>query len=468
MPDRRTIPACPPMPAPAKALAPELFTVHVVTPMFGGSATAGEVDAAAPVRAASVRGHLRFWWRATRGAAFATGPEMRKREAAIWGSAADEKTGGPSRVWARVTGFKLNGVQARPVARWAPKPNGPGFRLEWDGPFAQDHRRDRRPLPPLPYVAFPFQGESPTKAGAKPPAKYLLAGWSFDLELAFPPELRDDVEAAVWAWVAFGGVGARTRRGCGALYCQRVSPAGSVALWFRDRVKKHGLTPRADRAWPTLGRDVSVRDRAEPALTAWQYLVDEYRDVRQGVGFGRAEGTNSPGRSHWPEPETIRRHARQRLGGHPRLGHVPDDAVPRAGLGLPIVTPFHPQQKGDRPTSDPRDTMFVPVLTDRDGSARVGDRWASPLVLKPLAVSSTTAYPLVFVLGGPRVQSVALVEGRGGKTEIARFGPGSVRGARLAGYQDSPLSGAPQTGDAVDAVFDQFTASSYGCKVRLA
>jgi len=61
------------------------LTLKTITPMFGGSATVREVDEKNPVRAASVRGHLRFWWRATAGAQYSDPKELFKAEEEIWG-----------------------------------------------------------------------------------------------------------------------------------------------------------------------------------------------------------------------------------------------------------------------------------------------------------------------------------------------------------------------------------------------
>ena len=63
------------------------YTIDVITPpLFGGGYEAGKVDPDMPIRASSIRGHLRFWWRATRGAKFDTVEELRQREGEIWGS----------------------------------------------------------------------------------------------------------------------------------------------------------------------------------------------------------------------------------------------------------------------------------------------------------------------------------------------------------------------------------------------
>ena len=64
-----------------KLLAPRrepLFDleISVITPLFGGGAEPGVADLLAPVRASSIRGHLRFWWRACKCANFATADEL--------------------------------------------------------------------------------------------------------------------------------------------------------------------------------------------------------------------------------------------------------------------------------------------------------------------------------------------------------------------------------------------------------
>jgi hypothetical protein len=56
---------------------------------------------------------------------------------------------------------------------------------------------------------------------------------------------------------------------------------------------------------------------------------------------------------------------------HSRLTDIPDDAFPRAELGLPIV--FHFQEQGDPP-----DTVLYPA-NDSQGKKR--ERMASPLIL---------------------------------------------------------------------------------------
>ena len=60
---------------------------ELITPLFGGGAENKKADEVSVIRATEIRGHLRFWWRATRGGQF-NGDlvEMKKHEDAIFGS----------------------------------------------------------------------------------------------------------------------------------------------------------------------------------------------------------------------------------------------------------------------------------------------------------------------------------------------------------------------------------------------
>lgn len=63
----------------------EPLTIHLVTPMFGGGPQSNSIDQERPIRESAIRGHLRFWWRATRGSACKNANELSKREAEIFG-----------------------------------------------------------------------------------------------------------------------------------------------------------------------------------------------------------------------------------------------------------------------------------------------------------------------------------------------------------------------------------------------
>src|SRR5713101_1257785 len=54
--------------------------------MYGGGVEPGKADPLTVVRTPSIRGHLRFWWRGTRGWRCSTLQELYSREREIWGS----------------------------------------------------------------------------------------------------------------------------------------------------------------------------------------------------------------------------------------------------------------------------------------------------------------------------------------------------------------------------------------------
>ena len=79
----KAIPECPPKPKPA-LVAVHLYQIELITPMFGGGVVAGTVDTGFPIRPTAIRGHLRYWWRLSRG--LLLGQDMWRREEEIFGS----------------------------------------------------------------------------------------------------------------------------------------------------------------------------------------------------------------------------------------------------------------------------------------------------------------------------------------------------------------------------------------------
>jgi len=151
-------------------------TLETVTPLF----LAGADPRGAPeLRAASVRGALRFWLRALLGGVIGDAPdrldELRKAESAVFGSTDT----GASAVIVRVTGEE----QAQPF----------------------------RPLPHSQSKTFTAQGIAPSKA--------------LTITLAPRPPHRHIPEAALGPLVMFillGGMGKRSRRGFGSVVIRSV------------------------------------------------------------------------------------------------------------------------------------------------------------------------------------------------------------------------------------------------------
>jgi CRISPR-associated protein Cmr1 len=388
-----------------KGLCEAAFGIELITPMYGGGTVAGVNDPEFPIRPSSVRGQLRFWWRATRGAKFESAAELFKEEEKIWGST--EKPGGTV-VRVIVPEWK----QSRDYI--GPKDNNYGFQR----------------FGPEGYVLFPASADTSRHNLVK-------EGLVFKAVISFEGAFEADILCAVWAWTNFGGIGGRTRRGCGALFCKELSPEkavhNSVVGWWKHKMDDYGLQLDAERAWPTLFQILTGSTQAD-SLKAWQKSIDPMKNFRQGVGTGRSKGSRDPkrpGRSFWPEPDTLRR-----AFGRYNSEHKPDSAMPdgfpRAAFGLPII--FHFAASRGDPESElyPNESM----------------RMSSPLILRPLkAQDGEKAVPAVVYLHGTTLDEKKLKL----KNNEKDFGAGYVVNPDFTKYRNSPMQKYSKSGSAVEA-----------------
>ncbi|MDR1491131.1 MAG: type III-B CRISPR module RAMP protein Cmr1 [Planctomycetaceae bacterium] len=393
----------------------QIYDIKVVTPMFGGGVVAGENDPSMLIRATSIRGHLRFWWRATRGTTY---PEMREAENKIWGS-----TEISSKVGVRVN-----------ITNSGSK-------------FVENHPA---------YALFPFQGKK-EHGKIKEEPKSGTVNIEFQLQLSYPETLQlkigntdkiiqvnNEVEAAVWAWVNFGGIGARTRRGCGTLFCKVFAPENQnkICEWFKNHLQKYGVQQKIED-WLTLSQYMYIGDQmTKPMIIMtkpmiiWDQVISVYRNFRQGKNIGRnepAKGSRSPaGRSRWTEPDAIRRITKTENNQHRQsiTGNV--NVFPRAEFGLPII--FHFQGSGE-----PNDTELCPFV---NGNRK--ERMGSPLILKPLILADDNVVPCVLCMNGKQIDKVELNKS-GSKSQFRVCSP------QAANYNASPLKNRSTNGSALEA-----------------
>ncbi|MCL2011306.1 MAG: type III-B CRISPR module RAMP protein Cmr1 [Cystobacterineae bacterium] len=356
------------------------YVIEVVTPMFGGGVETGEVDETMPVRATEIRGHLRYWWRLLYGADYPDIKKLFDAESRLWGN-----TKTPSKVDTNVI---QNPPDKKGNKNYWRENAGSGYGFEKFGPEL--------------YALFPAtQGETPC-------LQLLREGYKFKLELIFSSLLTDreklEIENAVLTWIRFGGVGARTRRGCGALHLIATEPSSennidntfltSIDIYLFDSDE---MTPLTAEMTP---------------LTAWNKALEIYRDYRQSFrGNKRKKKLRSgnvilvPGRSKWPEPDAIRAITGCALSGH--LGHskpvVSDiflNAFPRAVLGLPINFHFSDGPRKKAPAKhylDPADAELFPNISAVKKDKPPLDRMASPIITKPILIKGKW-YPMIAIL----------------------------------------------------------------------
>ncbi|MCG5531161.1 type III-B CRISPR module RAMP protein Cmr1 [Halorhodospira halochloris] len=336
------------------------YDCTVVTPLYGGGVRAGEVDQSMPIRATGIRGQLRFWWRLSC-ALSDPSDVMFERETAIWGGIGSKQ---PQASKVSVQVDKIRGLEVEAAFTYHPSPGG-------DGCYKSMPKEANWVEP---YVAFPARGalSGDRRRIETPPHHLAKPGLGFRLTITLHPELsaeqRAEIQTALRWWASFGGVGARTRRGMGAVQVKKLDSNAATPE----------LKPVESEEVAALGGELRTRStKQQDAGSAWKESIHRLRDFRQKAGVGRNESSKErvpAGRSRWPEPDLIRRKTRQHSAEH-KPGHPVETAYPRAAFGLPIVFKFKDDKKGD-----PEQQLLVPDNGDDDSEL---DRMASQLILRP-------------------------------------------------------------------------------------
>ncbi|MEF3272796.1 MAG: type III-B CRISPR module RAMP protein Cmr1 [Chloroflexus sp.] len=349
----------------------EIREYTLITPLFGGGVEPSKADPITVVRASEIRGQLRFWWRATRGGQFKSNlVAMRAAEEAIWGGPGREENGrevgGQSRVQVVVREWK-NGTAVQ-ASKEVPK-----------------------------YAAFPLQSTS----GSNTSLQSLQQDVEFTLEIRFDKQYQADVAAALWAWETFGGLGARTRRGFGALRLKSVKqdhakvepqlpPADQqeFAHWLTQQLANHIPAEDWPQHVPHLVKQLRYRviTDSDP-IQIWDQLIDKLQQFRQHRQPGKY------GHSSWPEPNAIRHYNGRQLRGPYKNRLILQ--FPRAQFGLPII--FHM----------PHDSGLDSTLEGEDCN-----RLASPLILKPVACRDSKAIGLAIILEGTTLPQLVLKQNK--------------------------------------------------------
>lgn len=308
--------------------------IRALAPIFKGGSTTTQIDEGRPFRTPSIRGALRYWWRAT--STFADVEQLRAGEKALFGGV----HGGP--VASAVSVVVLR-QQSTPGPRPSNKPYAFGFTGKDD-----EEARDRQ-------VHMNATGT-------------LRVEWRDDSD-------GEEVKRALKAWLLFGGIGGRSRRGAGSIWwdegIDRPSTIDNyIAAWRR-------LVPeRATRPWPTLAGSVLLVGPARASAdAAWNEGLDGMRDIRASrdvrQGFLGVRGNDL---FEWKREDYL------------RFGQAGQFRSSRAALGLPI------RFQGTKGTY---------IL-----NAQGYKRYPSPLHLKVVQFGSDF-HPVMLVLRGPMPTDVS-------------------------------------------------------------
>lgn len=253
-------------------------TYRIVTPMFIGDANQNTTDG---IRPPSVKGALRFWWRALSWRKFADmGAKdalkaLHSEEARLFGSAMNAEQGsGGQGVFLLSVQQDLD--QQKKVYDWPP---------------------ERKPEHGASFMAYGLLGE-----GDEEHRGAIIEGTEFSLKLAFNPKKVVDgdvteIEKALEAWSLFGGLGGRSRRGMGSV--TQVSLNGDNTLLtkasYQDRVQallgtytEVSTSPYTAFSKDSVHRTVDGNRKAREALTKTGSRYKEFRSTLKGQSFAKA------------------------------------------------------------------------------------------------------------------------------------------------------------------------------------
>ena len=407
----------------------KIYEVQVITPIFGGGAEAGVNDPVTLIRPSSIRGHLRFWWRATRGAKCKTVAELRQREGEIWGSVDN-----PSPVTIEVEKLSIGVPKKRSYPDYGfPDKFGPEAYALFS---AKENNSD------IICEGFSFslivrwlkhdklqrirekENEELLRLNKPTKEKYI-------------DDIGPDVDEALRVWINFGGIGGRTRRGCGALFNEQLAIKSIEDL--------HGYS---------FG--LLYKLGSEDSLDAWSQSVQTIKDFRQSfrgpkhkkqIHTRRGVRTISAfGRSYWPEPDSIRKITGCALKP-PNINNfdhsipqTPTKFFPRAELGLPILFHFAdgPGKKPAMSNLDPPDVMLVPIAPD----GKDGTRMASPVITRPLKLATGKHIAMIVILNSQNLPQLRLVGNSPNLPyDIMQY---KIINTALTSYHKSPL-GPPRS-----------------------
>jgi len=235
-------------------------TLELVTPAFLAGANQYGPAAAdgCDLRPATLRGHLRWWWR-TMHAEFLDVKTLRTLEAAIWG---DTRAGGAVRIVIEHINERVNAPPAGSYDKQSKAnfnsqqkgsvlgiPNGDPQKTTqglWYASYGMDegrqnNRRQRCVLePPAPWrvrlIARPTRFYT-DRAEAVDPNKHNL-GKPISAQQAL-----DQAKASLWLLCHFGAVGSKARKGFGSLAARRLDG------WAKEKCQETARQLRAALGW---------------------------------------------------------------------------------------------------------------------------------------------------------------------------------------------------------------------------
>ena len=355
----------------------EKYDFELITPLFGGSSKKWELDEDCPISEKGIKGQLRFWWRTMQ--TEINSNALLEEENKLFGGRTThrgEKISLKSPIKISIN-FDYNSIEKKIITKGD---NG-------------NYDNDKCDIPT--YLLFPI--ESILKSNS---VSYIKK-CNFELIVTYSAGLSDKMREAfrkvLELWCLFGGVGARTRRGLGSLYCKELMEGFNSIDDILKFVEDFGCLREAGEAseemheaeYPQLNKvllRLIILGNNNNSFELWKNYLIKYGEYRQGAGIGRSTGY---GRSFWPEPDSFRVitkcHSSSHKHNHPpehsdvkdSTGEAKKKWFPRAAYGLPIITMF--TTKGDPCCRD-----SIKLRPEGEGF----ERWPSPVIMKVIKLGN--------------------------------------------------------------------------------
>jgi CRISPR/Cas system CMR-associated protein Cmr1 (group 7 of RAMP superfamily) len=225
---------------------------------------------------------------------------------------------------------------------------------------------------------------------------FVLPGISFDLKIRVKDTARYlEVKKAVKAFLLFGAVGGRGRRGYGSI--DSIEMEGDLqsakltdsALWFSSLPN-----PLPTGLVSLCGARVFVGKPMPSAFEAWEAGVKIFHHFRKAELPGSSRPSRGlPSHTTWPEADMLRQLLRPPVARH-NPAFAGETAFPRAQLGLPLK--FQSQRSHAGAFGDAE--LYLEV-----GGKEI-HRLASPVIIKPLKLNDKW-HPAILILNSSAVRA---------------------------------------------------------------
>jgi len=243
------------------------FEIETITPMFLAGADQGRAE----LRAASIKGLLRFWWRALQAESDIN--ELRKKEAKIFGSS-EEKTGGESSFSLRV----VHDTPLKPTKDKFPKQN---IQVASKGKTFSVNI--------LEYLAYGTL-ENKKGEGNLFNREYIPCSTRFDMILTIKDDSYEkEILRTFLVFSLFGGIGSRSRNGFGGFHVLNIeqklesikSDFSLSKLYSKENlnrlIKETDITP-----YPSFSKKTKIF-KAKNTHDSWDKALGEIGKIYRGI-----------------------------------------------------------------------------------------------------------------------------------------------------------------------------------------